>query len=84
EAPDPRAQALLYDGRAALAQGDVTPATDTIEAARPGDPGDIGTYRARGDAARRSGLQGKAIHYYREALERDPNNIGAISGEGAA
>ncbi|MFX8903237.1 hypothetical protein ABTM99_20290, partial [Acinetobacter baumannii] len=22
--------------------------------------------------------------YYREALERDPNNIGAISGEGAA
>ena len=30
------------------------------------------------------GLQGKAIHYYREALERDPNNFAAISGEGEA
>ena len=30
------------------------------------------------------GLQGKALHYYREALERDPQNRAAISGEGAA
>jgi len=30
------------------------------------------------------GLQGKALHYYREALERDPQNLAAISGEGAA
>ncbi|MFX8906910.1 tetratricopeptide repeat protein, partial [Acinetobacter baumannii] len=55
-----------------------------FEAALTVDPGYIGTYLALGDAARRSGLQGKAIHYYREALERDPNNIGAISGVGAA
>ncbi|WP_226016809.1 lipopolysaccharide assembly protein LapB [Novosphingobium sp. FKTRR1] len=81
---DPRAQALIYDGRAALAQGDVNRATDSFEAALAVDPGYIGTYLALGDAARRAGLQGKAIHYYREALERDPNNIGAISGEGAA
>ena len=36
------------------------------------------------EAARRSGLQGKAIRYYREALDRDPNNLAAISGEGEA
>ena len=30
------------------------------------------------------GLQGKAIHYYREALEREPNNFAALSGEGEA
>jgi hypothetical protein len=29
-------------------------------------------------------MQGKAIHYYREALERDPENLAAISGEGEA
>jgi Tfp pilus assembly protein PilF len=34
--------------------------------------------------ARAEGLQGKAIKYYREALERDPGNFAAISGEGAA
>ena len=36
------------------------------------------------EAARRQGLQGKAIHYYRGALERDPNNLAALSGEGEA
>ena len=30
------------------------------------------------------GSQGKAIHYYREARERDPANLAAISGEGEA
>jgi hypothetical protein len=29
-------------------------------------------------------MQGKALHYYREALEADPKNLAAISGEGAA
>lgn len=81
---DPRAQALIASGRAALAQGDVNAATDSFEAALTVDPGYVGTYIALGEAARRAGLQGKAIHYYREALERDPNNIGAISGEGTA
>ena len=38
----------------------------------------------RAEAARQQGLQGKAIRYYRDALERDPGNFAAISGEGAA
>ena len=34
------------------------------------------------EAARASGLQGKAIHYYREALERDPEQLRRDLGRG--
>ncbi len=81
---DPRATELLASGRAALARGDVTGATDAFEAALTVDPGYTGTLVALGDAARKAGMQGKAIHYYRVALERDPNDLEAIGGEGGA
>lgn len=81
---DPRVEALLKDGRAALAKGDVAAATDSFEAALAIDPASNATLLALADAARRDGLQGKAIHYYREVLSRDPNNVVAISGEGGA
>ena len=29
-------------------------------------------------------MQGKALHYYREALQGDPRNLAAIAGEGEA
>ncbi|WP_428334052.1 tetratricopeptide repeat protein [Novosphingobium sp.] len=81
---DPRAGELLASGRAALAHGDVTMATDEFESALAVDPGYTGTLVALGDAARKAGLQGKAIHYYRVALERNPNDLDAIGGEGGA
>lgn len=81
---DPRARVLIDDGRSLLARGDVDAATDNFESALAVDPGNPETYLALGDAARSAGLQGKAIHYYREALERDPNNLAALSGEGGA
>ena len=81
---DPRANELLSSGRSALAHGDVTMATDEFESALAVDPGYTGTLVALGDAARKAGLQGKAIHYYRVALERDPNDLAAIGGEGGA
>ena len=81
---DPQVEALLKQGRAELARGDVSAATDSFEAGLVGDPGDVSTLLALADAARRDGLQGKAIHYYRDALSRDPNNVVAISGEGEA
>lgn len=81
---DPRAQALLAEGREQLGKGNVDSATDSFEAALAADPGHVATYIALAEAARKAGLQGKAIHYYREALERDPNNLAAISGEGGA
>jgi len=84
EPVDPRAGVLLASGRAALARGDVEAATDAFESALAVDPGYVGTLVALGDAARKAGLQGKAIHYYRVALERDAGNLAAIGGEGAA
>ena len=82
--PDPRATALVAEGRSELAAGQVQAAIDSFEAALAVDPAHTGIYLDLAEAARQSGLQGKAIHYYREALERDPNNFAAISGEGEA
>ena len=81
---DPRAVALVAEGRAALAAGDAQRAIDAIEAALTVDPGHTPVYLELAEAARREGLQGKAIGYYRVALAREPDNLAAISGEGAA
>src|SRR5690606_28250655 len=81
---DPRAASLLAEGRGALAGGEVQAAIDSFEAALAIDPGHTAIYLDLAEAARREGLQGKAIHYYREALEREPDNLAAISGEGEA
>ncbi len=84
EAPDPRAASLIEQGRAALAGGDTQGAIDAYEAALTVDPGYTPIFLELAEVARVEGLQGKAIKYYREALERDPGNFAAISGEGAA
>lgn len=80
----PRAAALEVAGRAALAAGKTEAATDAFEAALALEPGSHMLVIDLADAARADGLQGKAIHYYRVLLSRDPNDVGAISGEGAA
>ena len=82
--PDPRARALVAEGQAQLAQGDTQGAIDSFEAALALDPAYTEVYVQLAEAARADGLQGKAIRYYREAQERDPENFAAISGEGEA
>ncbi|OJU59810.1 MAG: hypothetical protein BGO08_09450 [Altererythrobacter sp. 66-12] len=82
--PDPRAAALISEGRGELAQGQVQAAIGSFEAALAVDPGYAPIFLDLAEAARREGLQGKAIRYYREVLGRDPKNLAAISGEGAA
>lgn len=82
--PNPRAAALVAEGRSELASGQVQAAIDSFEAALTIDPGHTAVYLDLAEAARQEGLQGKAIHYYREALEREPDNFAAISGEGEA
>jgi tetratricopeptide (TPR) repeat protein len=84
EATDPRSASLEAQGRSQLAAGQVEMAIDSFEAALAIDPGNIRLFLDLGDAARKQGLQGKAIHYYREALEREPKNFAALSGEGEA
>ncbi|MGB3796183.1 MAG: tetratricopeptide repeat protein [Alteraurantiacibacter sp.] len=81
---DPRAQALVVEGRTALQMGETQSAIDAFEAALAIDPGYTGVYIELAHAARVEGLQGKAIHFYREAQERDPENLAAITGEGEA
>ena len=82
--PDPRAAALVAQGKSQLAAGEPAAAVDSLEAALAIDPGYTAVYLELGEAARAQGLQGKAIHYYREALARDPQNLAALSGEGEA
>ncbi len=82
--PDPRAVALAEEGRAQMAGGAVQDAIDSFEAALVLDPAYTAVFLDLGEAARAEGLQGKAIRYYREALSREPGNLAALSGEGAA
>ena len=82
--PAPRAAMLIAEGRAALDAGQPQRAIDAFEAALAVDPAYAPIYLDLAEAARREGLQGKAIRYYREAQERDPGNLAAISGEGEA
>ncbi len=81
---DPRAAALIAQGEAALGAGRVDEAVDAYEAALTVQPGSAEILVDLAQATRRQGMQGKALHYYREALQLDPQDLSAISGEGAA
>lgn len=81
---DAQARALIVQGRAELQAGEVNEAVDSFEAALVRQPGSVTVLLRLAEATRANGLQGKALHYYREALEADPRNLMAIAGEGAA
>ena len=81
---DPRAAALVAQGRAALGAGDPNTAIDEFEAALAIQPGHIAIYLNLAEATRKQGMQGKALHYYRQALKLEPENTYAIAGEGVA
>jgi Tfp pilus assembly protein PilF len=83
-AANPRAVELVAQGKAQMESGDTQGAVDSFEAALAVDPAYSAVYLELAEAARREGLQGKAIHYYREALQHEPNNLAAITGEGEA
>jgi Flp pilus assembly protein TadD len=84
EPVDPRADMLLAQARAELAAGRNDQAIDALEAALTVQPGSVPVLLVLAEAQRRQGMQGKALRYYRVALERDPQNLVAIAGEGAA
>jgi Tfp pilus assembly protein PilF len=81
---DPRAQALLAEGGAAMEGGRFAEAANAYESALTVEPGSVTVLLELAEATRRMGLQGKALHYYRVALESDPKNLAAIAGEGVA
>ncbi|MFV0645402.1 MAG: tetratricopeptide repeat protein [Sphingomonadaceae bacterium] len=82
--PRPEAALLIAKGDSALNAGDTQLAIDQYEAALVVDPSYALTFMHLAEAARQEGMQGKAIYYYREVLNREPGNIPAIAGEGMA
>lgn len=79
---DPRSQALLVQGRAAQAAGDLPRANDLLESALAIDPRNRGAFVALAGVAQAQQLPGKSIRYYREALALEPNDIQALAGQG--
>lgn len=82
--PAPRAASLIAEGRQALDAGQPQTAIDSFEAALAVDPAYTPVYLDLAKAARTMGMQGKAIRYYRQTLDREPANYAALSGEGEA
>lgn len=81
---DPRAANLVAQGRASLAAGEADAAIDAFEAALAIQPGHVAIVLNLAEAARKQAMPGKALHFYRKALQSDPNNQYAIAGEGEA
>jgi tetratricopeptide (TPR) repeat protein len=84
EVLDPRAAVLEAQGQAALSTGDLDRATDGFEAALAVSPGSAKLVMDLAEVARRQAMPGKALHYYRAVLQRDPANLDALAGEGQA
>jgi tetratricopeptide (TPR) repeat protein len=81
---DPRSLALVQQGRAAQAAGNVEAAGDAFESALAVDPRNRDAYLALAGLARATGLPGKAIRLYGEALTLEPNDVSALRGQGEA
>lgn len=81
---DPRSVAILEQARTAQRAGNLDQANDLLESALAVDPKNRAAYLALADIAKAEGLPGKAIRFYREALELEPNDLAALAGQGDA
>lgn len=79
-----RSLALLAQGKAAAASGNLENATDLLETALAVDPRNRAAFISLADVTEKRGLSGKAIRLYRDALRLDPNDVAALRGEGEA
>ena len=81
---DARSMQLLAQGRTLVAGGNLDGATDILETAAAVDPRNRGAFVLLAQIANTRGLPGKAIRLYREALLLEPNDVGALRGQGEA
>lgn len=78
---DPQSLALTAEGDAALKSGDSEGANGWYETALAVDPMNRAAYVGLAKAAQLEGLKGKAIGYYRQALEIEPNDLAVIEAQ---
>lgn len=81
---NPRSIALVKQGEALRASGNLSGAQDMLETALAVDPRNREAYIALGRVAQAQALPGKAIRYYREALALNPDDVNALSAQGDA
>ncbi len=86
-APDsalkPASVRLAQEGNAALAKSP-SAAFDAYQAAAAVDPKNRAAFIGMARASQALGLPGKAVKFYREALQLEPNDLVAIEGQGEA
>lgn len=76
-------QRLMQDANAQLSARQATAAADLYEAALAADPKNVSAYIGLGRVYESLGLPGKALSFYREALEVEPNNLDALEAQAA-
>lgn len=81
---DARSLSLLEQARASRTAGTLDQATDLLESALAVDPKNRQAFLELAEIAKVQGLPGKAIRFYREALELEPNDVKALAGQGDA
>ena len=73
------ARAAARERKAARAAGDLDTANGLIESALAVDPRNGAAYVAMARAVKTQGLEGKAVGFYKEALELEPNDQIALA-----
>jgi Tfp pilus assembly protein PilF len=80
----PRSVALTQQAQALTASGRFQDAQDLLESALAVDPRNRAAYIGLARAALGQKLPGKAIKFYYEALQLEPNDLDALEGQGEA
>jgi Tfp pilus assembly protein PilF len=81
---DARSVALMRAAQTDMTAGRLTEANDGLESALAVDPRNRQAFVLLAEVARKQGLPGKAVRFYREALLIEPNDVIALAGQGEA
>jgi Tfp pilus assembly protein PilF len=80
-APISSSQTLAARAQTALTQNKTTDALDLYEAAVAADPKNTVAYVGLGRTYEAVGMQGRALRYYRLALDINPNDVSALEAQ---
>src|SRR3954464_1705679 len=81
---DARSVALTQQAATLTGQGHYAEATALLESALAVDPRNRAAYIGLAKAAQGEKLPGKAVKFYFEALQLEPNDLNALAGQGEA